>query len=139
MSKKLYEESYIQSIASAIREKNESSALYTTAQMARLIKALPGNQRLQEKTFIENGTFYPDNGYTGFSHVNIAIRPTEDTFSFYTNTIISTQDIETLDYTITARHGGGRKSNSTLTVLDLISYLSNINYQSSAEVKTNAN
>ena len=109
MSKKLYEESYIQSIASAIREKNESSALYTTAQMARLIKALPGNQRLQEKTFID------------------------------TNTIISTQDIETLDYTITARHGGGRKSNSTLTVLDLISYLSNINYQSSAEVKTNAN
>lgn len=40
MAKKLYTESYIEDIADAIREKNGSSATYTTAQMGNAIRAI---------------------------------------------------------------------------------------------------
>ena len=41
MVKKLYTESNIQDIATAIREKNGSSDTYTTAQMPAAIRAIP--------------------------------------------------------------------------------------------------
>lgn len=59
MANKLYEESYIQNIADAIRDKNGSSELYTVSQMADAVLAIPTSGGITPSGTIEiteNGT-----------------------------------------------------------------------------------
>lgn len=74
MSKKLYEESNIQGIASAIREKIGSSDTYTTAQMAEAIRNIETQPDLEELSASENGTYTPSSGKDGFSRVNVNVQ-----------------------------------------------------------------
>lgn len=71
--KKLFDESNIENIAQAIREKNGSNSQYTTAQMPNAIRAIKTQPNLQEKSILENGEHLPDAGYDGFSKVTIAV------------------------------------------------------------------
>jgi hypothetical protein len=69
MSRKLFEDSKIADIASAIREKNGKSDQYTTAQMPAAIREIKTQPELQEKNITSNGQYTPDSGYDGFSRV----------------------------------------------------------------------
>lgn len=71
--KKLFDESNIENIAQAIREKNGSNSQYTTAQMPNAIRAIKTQPNLQEKSILENGEHLPDAGYDGFSKVTVAV------------------------------------------------------------------
>lgn len=79
MANKLYEESYIQDIASAIRLKNGTSNTYLVSEMGDAIRAIEGSGSpsmellLQEKTITENGEYIADDGYDGFSSVVVAV------------------------------------------------------------------
>lgn len=73
MPKKLYEESNIQDIASAIRKKNGTQNTYTTAQMANAVRAIKTPPVLQEKTIVDNGSYTPDEGFDGFSKVTVGV------------------------------------------------------------------
>lgn len=73
MSKKLYEESNIQDIASAIREKNGTENQYTVAQMASAVRDITTQPTLQEKTIVRNGSYTPDEGFDGFSEVTVNV------------------------------------------------------------------
>ena len=73
MSKKLYEETNIQGIAAAIREKNGTQNTYTTAQMAEAIRAITTQPNLETLNATENGNYLPSSGKDGFSSVNVNV------------------------------------------------------------------
>ncbi len=74
MSKKIYEESNIQDIASAIRAKNGTQNTYTTGQMAEAIRNIETQPDLEELSASENGTYTPSSGKDGFSRVNVNVQ-----------------------------------------------------------------
>lgn len=76
MAKKLYEESDIQGIADAIREKNKTTNTYKVREMANAIIDIEcGTPNLQSKsvTYTSNGTatITPDSRYDGLSSVDV--------------------------------------------------------------------
>lgn len=73
MSKKLYEESNIQAIAAAIREKNGTQNTYTAAQMANAVRAITTQPNLEMLSVNQNGRYLPGAGKDGFSEVNVAV------------------------------------------------------------------
>lgn len=73
MSKKLYEESNIQAIAAAIREKNGTQNKYTAAQMANAVRAITTQPNLETLSVNQNGRYLPGAGKDGFSEVNVAV------------------------------------------------------------------
>lgn len=73
MSKKLYEETNIQDIADAIREKNGSQNTYTVAQMGDAVRAIHADPVLESLSVTENGNYLPSAGKDGFSEVAVAV------------------------------------------------------------------
>lgn len=78
MSKKLYEESNIQNIASAIREKNGTQNQYTVAQMGNAVRAIETQPDLETLTVTENGNYLPSSGKDGFSEVSVNVPASSD-------------------------------------------------------------
>lgn len=73
MAKKLYEESNISAIASAIRSKNGLSSTYTTSDMASAILSIKTDPMLESLTVSENGSYSPGTGVDGFSKVVVSV------------------------------------------------------------------
>lgn len=73
MSKKLYEETNIQAIANAIREKNNTQNQYTPSQMPNAIRQIHGEPDLETLTVLDNGNYLPSAGKDGFSEVIVAV------------------------------------------------------------------
>ena len=74
MSKKLYEESNLQSIGSAIRHVNGGNDAYLPSEMPSAIRAL--KKTLVSKTISENGTYNPaSDDADGYSAVQVAVQP----------------------------------------------------------------
>lgn len=73
MSKKLYEESNIQAIAAAIREKNGTQNTYTAAQMANAVRAITTQPNLETLSVDQNGNYLPSAGKDGFSSVSVNV------------------------------------------------------------------
>lgn len=73
MANVLVQESSLQAIASAIREKTGSYGAYKPREMAPAIRNLPGGATLQSLSVTENGTYTPESGVDGFSSVNVAV------------------------------------------------------------------
>lgn len=73
MSKKLYEESNIQAIANAIREKNNTQNQYTPSQMPNAILQIHGEPDLETLTVTENGNYLPSSNKDGFSEVAVNV------------------------------------------------------------------
>lgn len=73
MSKKLYEETNIQAIANAIREKNNTQNQYTTSQMPNAILQIHGEPDLETLTVIANGNYLPSANKDGFSEVSVNV------------------------------------------------------------------
>lgn len=73
MSKKLYEETNIQDIAAAIREKNGSQNVYTVAQMGNAVRAIHTDPVLESLSVTENGNYLPSAGKDGFSSVSVNV------------------------------------------------------------------
>lgn len=74
MSKKLYEESNIQDIASAIRAKNGTQNTYTVNQMGNAIRNIHVQAVMQTKEITPSGSSQivePDSGYDGLASVTI--------------------------------------------------------------------
>lgn len=77
MSKKLYEESNIEDIADAIREKNGTQNSYTVAQMGSAVRAIETQPDLEVLNATENGNYLPSAGKDGFSEVNVNVESGE--------------------------------------------------------------
>lgn len=73
MTKKLYEETNISDIASAIREKNGSNNQYTVAQMAEAVRAIITPPSLEALNAVANGDYVPSSGKDGFSSVHVDV------------------------------------------------------------------
>lgn len=73
MSKKLYEESNLQAIANAIREKNNTQNQYTPSQMPNAILQIHGEPNLETLTVTENGNYLPSANKDGFSEVAVSV------------------------------------------------------------------
>lgn len=73
MSKKIYEESNLQAIANAIREKNNTQNQYTPSQMANAILQIHGEPNLETLTVTENGNYLPGANKDGFSEVTVNV------------------------------------------------------------------
>lgn len=74
MSKKLYEESNIQDIASAIRAKNGTQNTYTVNQMGNAIRNIHTQGAMQTKEITPSGSSQivePDAGYDGLASVTV--------------------------------------------------------------------
>lgn len=71
MAKKLYEESNISAIATAIRAKNGTQDTYTTAEMAGAIRDI--EPELEILSVTSNGTYTPGIGKDGFSQVAVNV------------------------------------------------------------------
>lgn len=84
MSKKLYEESNIAAIATAIRSKNGSQDTYTTAEMADAIDNIETGGILVTKSITENGTYNAllDDAADGYSQVTVNV-PSSSTSKIY--------------------------------------------------------
>lgn len=76
MSKKLYEETYIQRIASAIREKNGSTEKYSIAEMPDAIRAIQtgGDVNIEALNITENGRYVAPVG-TAYSPIDVDVPP----------------------------------------------------------------
>lgn len=72
MSKKLYEESNIQNIADAIRNKLSSTKAFLVSEMSGAIDSII-TPILQTKSITENGSFIPDEGFNGLSQVFVNV------------------------------------------------------------------
>lgn len=77
MAKKLYEESNIQNIANAIRQKNGQSSQYTVAQMPDAVRAIEATPVLESLSVNQNGTFTPGTGVDGFNEVRVTVPGTQ--------------------------------------------------------------
>lgn len=77
MSKKLYEETNIQNIASAIREKNGTQNTYTVAQMGEAVRSIKTQPDLETLNATENGNYLPSTGKDGFSSVRVNVEGEE--------------------------------------------------------------
>lgn len=73
MSNVLVQESSLQAIASAIRNKTGGNDTYKPGEMATAIRNLPGGATLQSLSVTENGTYTPSSGVDGYSSVNVAV------------------------------------------------------------------
>ena len=73
MANKLYEESAIQNIASAIREKNGSTDTYKISEMADTIRAIQSDPIIQPLKVTENGEYLAPNGVDGYSPVVVNV------------------------------------------------------------------
>lgn len=73
MAKKLYEESNISAIASAIRSKNGLSSTYTTSDMASAILSIKTDPVLESLNISANGSYTPGTGVDGFSEVVVNV------------------------------------------------------------------
>lgn len=78
MEKKLYEESSVQDIANAIREKNGSTAKYKVAEMGAAVRALSGSEAIEwhqcpeaVRSYLDNVTYDP-NDYSTSQIANYA-------------------------------------------------------------------
>lgn len=79
MSKKLYEESNIQEIANAIREKNGEETTYKVSEMAEVIRNLPSSGAIITSLNVtKNGTYSSPSGIDGYSPVTVNV-PSADT------------------------------------------------------------
>lgn len=77
MSKKLYEETNIRDIASAIREQNGTQDSYTVAQMGNAVRAIKTQPDLEVLNATENGNYLPSAGKDGFSSVAVNVESSE--------------------------------------------------------------
>lgn len=77
MSKKLYEDSNIQSIANAIRSKLGGNETYLTSEMAAAIAQIHGEPVLEALVANENGVYAPSTGKDGFSGVTVSVPASE--------------------------------------------------------------
>ena len=75
MAKKLYEESNISAIASAIRGKNGTLETYTVAEMADAIGDIETTPNLVTKSITANGTYtaLTDDSADGYSEVSVNV------------------------------------------------------------------
>lgn len=73
MAKKLYEESNISAIASAIRSKNGLSDTYTVSDMASAILSIETDPVLESLNVSVNGSYAPGAGVDGFSQVVVSV------------------------------------------------------------------
>lgn len=75
MSKKLYEESNIQAIATSIRGKNGSTTTYKVSEMADAIDNIPTGSTpvIESKSINANGTYTAPTGVDGFSPVIVNV------------------------------------------------------------------
>lgn len=90
MSKKIYEETSVQNIANAIRQKNgDESAKYKIGDMASAILALPSGGELISVYGTENGTYYPNNSILGEWQFNDSLNASEE---FYCDLIFSSNN-----------------------------------------------
>lgn len=80
MANKLYEETHIQAIANAIREKKGSTETYKVSEMAAAVRALQTGSREEKQaktvtpTTVEQ-VVLPDNGFTCLSQVTVKAIP----------------------------------------------------------------
>lgn len=73
MSNVLVQESSLQAIASAIRNKTGGNDTYKPGEMATAIRNLPGGATLQSLSVTENGTYTPESGVDGYNSVTVAV------------------------------------------------------------------
>lgn len=73
MSQKLYEETNIAAIATAIREKNGAQDTYTPVQMAEAIRSIRANPVMDTLLVSHNGIFAPSAGVDGFNQVIVTV------------------------------------------------------------------
>lgn len=73
MAKKLYDETNILAIASAIRNKNGLSSKYMVSEMPNAILSIKTNPVLSSATFSSNGHYMPDSSIDGFSDIIVSV------------------------------------------------------------------
>lgn len=83
MANKLYEESSVQAIAQAIREKNGGNSTYKVSEMAEAVRTLQiGSSEVKQSKSVTPTTtqqvVLPDNGFTCLSQVTVAAIPYEE-------------------------------------------------------------